>query len=335
MLHLRYNIRILLCKASLIVIGSEIRNCALTNPSPHIAIFPGRTDLNILRTLNPTQSPLNAVSYLGGTNGVLAQLFYDGTETFTCAANNCTQSVDANTNAVDWQCSNLKCTCLPGSTFCGGAVSPCQLCDCAFKAYVMIPNQAATDLTTVIDGLDGNLGIACDPPANGTSSCSFAQSVLQQLFGASGLSLSECSFGECVQNTIVSGSSNATSTTSAASGSSSLDGGVIAGLAVVGALLLLALLAFLLGLRTQHKAKNSGATGLGGGISRAERQAGVGIAWSNVGYSVRRAGSRKMFGRSKAGADFDDGKVILNGVTGRIQPGEMMAILGPSGQQAC
>lgn len=88
-----------------------------------LGVFPGRTDLNILRTLNPTQSLLNGVSSLGGNNSVLAQLFYDGTETFNCQANSCTQTITSGTGAVDWQCSNLQCVCLPGSTFCGASVS--------------------------------------------------------------------------------------------------------------------------------------------------------------------------------------------------------------------
>ncbi|KAG9036166.1 hypothetical protein FRB95_009740 [Tulasnella sp. JGI-2019a] len=282
---------------------------------PSDPIFPGRTDLNVLRTLNPSQSLLNNTSYLGGNNAILAQLFYDGTETFNCAANSCAQTIDSSTGAVDWQCSNLTCTCLPSSTFCGG--SP-------------------TDLTKTINGLVGTLGIACDPPTNGVSACSFQQAVLQQLFGASGLSLSGCTFGECVQNAIVTGSSNTTTSTSTGGGGTHLSGGVIAGLAVVGALLLLATLAFLVGLRTQRRAKTSGATGIGGGVSEAERKQGVGIAWSNVGYSIRRPGANNgLWRRSRptnpVSGDYDDGKVILNGIRGRVQPGEMMAILGPSG----
>ncbi|KAG8858527.1 hypothetical protein FRB96_005199 [Tulasnella sp. 330] len=302
------------CNTGAIVYTSGEMSCQVINPTLQ-AIFPGQTYLNILRTLDPTQSALNNVSYLGGKNAVLAQLFYDGTETFNCAANNCTQGIDWGSGAVDWQCSNLQCICLPGSSFCGAS---------------------STDLTKTINDLGGTLGINCDPPTNGSSSCAFQQDVLDQLFGSSGLSLSGCTFGECVQSAIVTRSSNATTSSSLGGSGTHLSGGVIAGLAVVGALLLLAFLTFLLGLRTQGRAKSSGATGFGGGVSEAERKQGVGIAWNNVGYSIRRAGTnrglrRRFRGASKPSGDYDDGKVILNSVSGRVKPGEMMAILGPSG----
>lgn len=163
------------------------------------------------------------------------------------------------------------------------------------------------------------------------------QSVLQALFGANGLALSGCTFGECVQNAVVTGSGNVTATGTSSGGGGHLSGGVIAGLAVVGALLLLALLAFLLGLRTQRRAKVSGATGIGGGVSETERKTGVGITWTDVGYAIRRPGTRRRrlglgSGRGKGGGEFDDGQVILDGVSGRVQPGEMMAVLGPSGK---
>ncbi|KAG8985416.1 hypothetical protein FRB90_004720, partial [Tulasnella sp. 427] len=184
------------------------------------------------------------------------------------------------------------------------------------------------DLTKTIDGLGGTLEIKCDAPSNGSSSCSFVQDVLKSLFGANGLQLSSCTFGECVQNAVVTGTSNTTTTTT--SGGSSLGGGVIAGLAVVGALILLALLGFLWGWLVQRRAKIAAASGSGGTASQAERKAGVGIEWTEVGYSIRGRRGRGLLS-SRGSNDFDDGKVILNSISGRVQPGEMMAILGPSG----
>lgn len=105
---------------------------------------------------------------------------------------------------------------------------------------------------------------------------------------------------------------------------------MIAGLAVVGALLLLAVVGIVWGWLVQRKARAAGGSGLGGTASQAERKAGVGIEWVEVGYTIQ---TRKRGGLlpTRGANDFDDGKVILNGISGRVQPGEMMAILGPSG----
>ena len=119
---------------------------------------------------------------------------------------------------------------------------------------------------------------------------------------------------------MIDSSSSSSSTT--ASTRKSLSSGVIAGLAVVGALLLLALVFIIYGLLLQRRAfKGTGKISDGGGVH---------ITWQNVSYIV--LGSRNPFKRkSKAGDGFTDDKVILDNVTGYVKPGEMMAILGPSG----
>ncbi|KAG8954684.1 hypothetical protein FRC04_011117 [Tulasnella sp. 424] len=273
------------------------------------ALYPGRTELNILRTIDPSLSTLRNISDLGDKGSVRAQLWYNDVETFYCQASNCTQSEDSSSGAVSWQCDTLSCTCIPGSPLCGA--------------------NPIADLTKTINSLGGTLGIKCDPPSNGSSTCSFVQDILKSLFGANGLQLSSCTFGECVQNAVVTGNSNSTATTTS-SGGSSLGGGVIAGLAVVGALLLLAVIGIVWGWLVQRKARAAAGSGLGGTASQAERKAGVGIEWVDVGYTIQ---TRKRGGLlpTRGANDFDDGKVILNGISGRVQPGEMMAILGPSG----
>jgi len=154
-------------------------------------------------------------------------------------------------------------------------------------------------------------------PSTNQATCQFVQSTLQQLFGSSGLTLNGCSFGECVrQNVIDAASSNSTSTDTTQK--STLGGGVIAGLAVVGSLLLIALLFLVIGLWSQRKARLQGYSRLGGG--------GVAVEWKDVSYIV--PGSD---GWTRNRKNVSDDKVILDNVSGLVLPGQMMAILGPSG----
>ena len=184
------------------------------------------------------------------------------------------------------------------------------------------------NLTDTINGLNGNLTIACDSPAaNGTASCKFQQSLLETVFGSTGLSLSECTFGECVRQGVIDAGAG-TSTSGSGGGGGSLGGGVIAGLAVVGAMVALALLGFLVGWWSRRKQRRRGAGYFGEGKGQ---HGGFAIEWSDVTYVVPGVhGSRSWFrsGRSKHN---DDAKVILDGISGRVEPGQLLAILGPSG----
>ena len=234
------------------------------------------------------------------SNGIAAQLFYDGVEQFFCAADSCTQSV-TDTNPSTWECQNLKCTCIPNATFCGG-----------------VP---ATNLTGAINKLVGTLTISC----YANSTCSFGQTLLNSLFGANGLTLNPCSFGECVRQNVIDRTSN-TTTSSSTEQSNGLDGGVIAGLAVVGGLIGIALLFFFLGWLSQRKAKRASSGSLA-------KRGGYSLEWNDICYIIpsESAGLRPFWGTSKGGQITADDKVILDNVSGRVDPGQMMAILGPSG----
>lgn len=231
-------------------------------------------------------------------------------EQFYCKADSCSQDVTSS-GGSDWNCNNLACTCRPGATFCGG-----------------VP---ASNLTGAINGLVGTLSISCGAPDNGTNTatCYFKQSVLQQLFGPSGLSLNACSFGECVRQSVIDETNSPTSSTANTSGESSLSGGVIAGLAVVGALLLSVLLLLALGLVKQKRARRSS---LGG----TDKTGGVGVDWADVHYDIPRSSGlmEKLRGYTRTGSkgDMIMDDHVLGGISGRVRPGEMMAILGPSGE---
>ncbi|GAA6042455.1 hypothetical protein JCM8097_008464 [Rhodosporidiobolus ruineniae] len=214
--------------------------CDVVNPTLQ-SVFSGTTTLIIQKTVEPTES----LSSPFGSNGtVLAQLFYAPSsgntttvEQFYCAADSCIQSnvTSSGSTSVDWTCQNLQCTCIDGRDFCGGTAAP-------------------VDLKSTINGLTGTLEITCDSTG---ASCSFKQSLLVTLFGSSGLGLSGCKWGECVLPSTIDTLAAQLSGSSSGSGGggSDLSGGVIAGLAVLGAVVvgLLALLA--LGYASQQRAR--------------------------------------------------------------------------------
>ncbi|KAJ8489159.1 hypothetical protein ONZ45_g13687 [Pleurotus djamor] len=275
----------MVCNTSPRVYASGQMSCQVRNPTLQ-AIYPLDSSLTFIRTIEPDLTPLANVSSFGVAGSLYAQLHYAGVEQFYCHADSCIQELDGDNSTsagVIWTCQDLQCTCRPDTTFCGG-----------------VPE---TNLTAVINSLGGTLTVGCDSPNNDThtSSCSFKQGTLQSLFGAGGLSLDGCTFGDHDEE-------------------KPLGGGVIAGLAVVGALVFAALLVLAIGLWRQRSAKRRGPKTISAG--------GIAVKWHSVSYSIPPGGqfTRKIFG--SAGLDE---KVVLDSVSGRVTHGQMMAILGPSG----
>jgi hypothetical protein len=262
-------------------------------------------------------TPIPNTTAFGAQNTIFGQLFYAGVEQFFCKADSCAQDLTSGgTGSADWSCQNLACTCRPGTAFCGG-----------------VP---AINLTATINGLGGTLDVTCDAPDNSTNTaqCSFKQSVLQSLFGSSGLTLTGCTFGECVRQSVIDETSSSSSS-GKNSGGSSLGGGVIAGLAVVGALVLLALLLLAFGIVKQRSARRSG---LGGGT---EKTGGVGVHWDDINYIIPHSSGflatykslNPFAGKSYRVNGAMSDQTILGGISGRVEPGQIMAILGPSGEE--
>ncbi|KAJ7090414.1 hypothetical protein B0H15DRAFT_939000 [Mycena belliarum] len=282
----------LACNPAARVYAASQMSCQVQNPTLQ-ALFPLNSNLNIVRTLQPGLSPLPNTTSFGSAGTVVAQLFYSGVEQFYCQSDSCTQALTG--KKINWGCQNLKCTCINNTTFCGGGVS---------------------NITGIINGLNGKLGIECDD----TTTCAFKTDTLQSVFGSDGLSLSGCIFGECVAQSVIDTAGGANSTAETTK-SAPLSGGVIGGLAVVGGIVLIALLLLLLGLVKQRAARRAPPEAVEG--SR------FAVEWAGVSYVVSGLGGRTWLGTRARGAD--DDKVILDAVSGRVAPGQLMGILGPSG----
>ncbi|KAJ7460877.1 hypothetical protein B0H11DRAFT_2057212 [Mycena galericulata] len=282
----------LTCNSAARVYAASQMSCQVNNPTLQ-GVFPLSTNLNIIRTLQPDSSPFPNRTSFGTAGTVFASLFYAGVEQFYCFADSCAQELTGgNTN---WDCQNLECTCITNTTFCGAGKE---------------------NITDTINGLSGTLSIDC----SNSTTCSFQQATLEALFGPSGLALTGCIFGECVAQSVIDTASSNSTASSGTSGTQ-LSGGVIAGLAVVGSLLLIALLFLFLGLLSQRAARRAKLD-----LAHGSR---VAIEWARVSYVVPGLGSRSWFRKRESGAD--DDKVVLDVVSGRVAPGQMMAILGPSG----
>ncbi|KWU44583.1 ABC transporter [Rhodotorula sp. JG-1b] len=288
-------------------------SCQVVNPTLQ-GVFTGSTILTIQKTVDPSES----LSAPYGANGTMtAQLWYAPltgnttmVEQFFCAADSCVQgnrtaaqstsSSFSSDGTVDWTCQNLRCTCIPGTTFCGAAGAP-------------------IDLTQTIDSLSDTLDITCDA-ATGTE-CAFKQSVLMTLFGASGLALSGCKWGECVlPSTINTLASALTGSSTAAVEGSSLSGGVIAGLAVLGAFVVALLALLAVGYRNQRGAASTPLPP-------------VGLAWTNLSYHLptRRRRLPLPTHAGDGNRHVDEGRAILTSLTATIAGGSFVSILGPSG----
>lgn len=120
----------MVCNTAPTVYAESHMSCSVVQATLQ-ALFPLQSILTITRSLNASLSPggTGAQTAAGLTYGDKigwAQLWYAGVEQFYCFASGCQQTIASGTGGVNSStvtCSNLNCTCRPGTDFCGGSSS--------------------------------------------------------------------------------------------------------------------------------------------------------------------------------------------------------------------
>ncbi|PWN47887.1 hypothetical protein IE53DRAFT_225691 [Violaceomyces palustris] len=272
------------------------------------AVFPGDIKLTVSKVVlsdNFTETGLASWPSQAGT--LLSQLWLDGEEQFYCQASECRQSNSSQAvstkgsglGASDYSCRNLECYCIPGTDMCG---------------------QGVFDLSPVINHLNGSFSLKCDffdpATAAGDSACSMnGGELLKTTFGDSGIPLQNCTFGSCLgQNELEIFYANQ-SVESGPNLNSHLSRAIVGGLVAIGLLIASIFTAILLGIIFHRRATRT---------EESLARGALGLRWDDLSYRL----PEKMPGHRR-------GKLakrnILESVSGKLEPGSMVAILGPSG----
>ncbi|KAF3933477.1 hypothetical protein ABW19_dt0204080 [Dactylella cylindrospora] len=225
------------------------------------------------------------------------QFWVDKEESFYCALDKCDFDMDftASSNISHYSCETVKCKCIPGRMMCG--------------------KEGSLDISEFLtEEIKGPAEFSCtasyDPADAKKDGCYFSEPAMNQLisdvFGDKSITLS-CNSAECVPNSLIPGYKRPQRKVNKA-----LIAGAIAG-SIVTLAAIVALLWFL-----HRKSKKSGLGPIHLGMDDDE--------------------SSKLITEHKpASLHFEDisyavnGKEILTGVHGAVNPGQVMAIMGASG----
>ncbi|ETS60523.1 hypothetical protein PaG_05371 [Moesziomyces aphidis] len=293
-------------------------------------VYPGEMRMTLSKTYQTDDfAHTGLATWPEQQNTALSQVWLDGVEQFYCQAAGCTarnstETLDpqARFGSSLWTCSSLQCYCIPGTTMCG---------------------KGQLDLSPVINQLNGTLTMPCDylDPANPTavSHCAFRGELLNNFLGSQGLPLDQCQFGSCITQAELDTFWATGSGESSSNGSrSGLSNAVIAGLVILGVAVAAIAALLLIGLWQQRKARR---------LPKGAIAEPLGLQWYNLTYAVpdtsvglrRRkptpsaeqlaetVPSTPFHASSASGGDL----TVLRNSSGRIEPGCMVAVLGPSG----
>lgn len=306
----------LICSSSSTVYGTGQMTCGLSNPTINM-LFPGAARVTITRSLDSTKHPggdrvLRKAGVNGGRGVAYAQIWINNIEQFSCAAQNCTQTIakssikGATSNSTTWDCANLECRCNGESDLC-----------------------RSPGVLGIINKLHGPLSVDC----GGDDQCQFKQQLVTNFFGEKGLTLTDCTFGECVEQSTIDNASFDNSVPGPSAG-------VIAGLLAVAAVILASFIALVNGIYSRERARRAPAMG------NFMKRPGVGLSWSGVGYEVPREqrgflrsfkewlkGGRVSYLKLERDVNVGPhgGKVVLRDSCGEIPAGGFCCLLGPSG----
>ncbi|KAK6340918.1 hypothetical protein TWF696_009231 [Orbilia brochopaga] len=223
------------------------------------------------------------------------QFWVDKEESFYCALDTCKIDMDftPSSNISHYNCENIQCKCIPDRMMCG--------------------KDGSLDLTEFLDeAIRGPAEFSCtsSDPADKKDGCSFSEpemnNLISDVFGDRSILLN-CHSGECVPNFMIPGYKRPQKVVNKALIAGAIAGSLVTLAAVVG------LLWFL-----RHKGK----------------QTGLGRIY--LGSDDDEA-SKLITEHKPASLHFEDisyavnGKQILSGVHGAVNPGQVMAIMGASG----
>ncbi|SJX65413.1 related to ADP1-ABC transporter [Sporisorium reilianum f. sp. reilianum] len=329
----------LVCHKQPSAVTTTYIDCDVKQPTVN-GVYPGEMRMTLSKTYKPDSfAATGLASWAEQSNTALSQVWLDGVEQFYCQAAGCSARNSSSTLSPEsnaalgsslWTCTSLQCYCIPGTMMCG---------------------KGQLDLSPVINNLNGTLTMPCDyvdpNNATATSHCAFRGELLNNFLGQEGLPLANCQFGSCVTQSeldtfYATGSGEGDSQQSG----SSLSHAVIAGLVILGVAVAAILGLLLFGFWQQRKARR---------LPKGPGRGPVGLQWQNLNYAVpaktglgSRRRDKKVDGQLEevlpsSGLDDDcvahldssssskKSLAVVRNSSGRIQPGAMVAVLGPSG----
>ncbi|EGG11574.1 uncharacterized protein MELLADRAFT_74086 [Melampsora larici-populina 98AG31] len=254
----------MICSNEPSAFGVNFGQCDIENPTLN-SLFPGKIWATAQRNPDPSAAPLPTSLLSALTpNSLIAQLWYApntstiAVEQFFCIATNCTQEIkqEVDINA----CPAMKCRCIPGTAMCGGG---------------------PLDITHTINDLTGELTLEC-PISNTSSSCSLKTETIKALLGPNGFTLTNCHFGECIQQSVVDMKRKLLYHLEDNSLSTGLIVGIVIILAVIAALLALVLFGFWQQRQARHPQHPSSPLASGGAAR---------LVWQDLRYVLEPKGS--------------------------------------------